>query len=115
MGRKILGVGIVVDVGLAAIGEQTWSQAGVNIGVNVGIYLVGSVCPPLGIVLGIAWFIHSVTHTKSRVTSVDYEQIHGSIAPADATRVTVPSYKLPQKVIPKKIYEQKQYYFEQGK
>lgn len=115
VGRKILGVGIVVDLGLAAIGEQTWSQAGINIGVNVGIYLVGSACPPLGIVLGIAWFIHSVAHSEPRITHVNYEELHGSITPPDATRVSIPQYYPPQKVVPQKIGVQKQYYYEQGK
>lgn len=35
------------------------TDAATNVGVSVGIYIIGDICPPAGIVLGILWFIIS--------------------------------------------------------
>ncbi len=37
------------------------TDAATNVGVSVGIYIIGDICPPAGIVLGILWFIVDAT------------------------------------------------------
>lgn len=117
LGWKIFKAGLVVDFGLFVIGEQTWSQTLVNMGVNTGIYMIGSICPPAGVALGIIWFICNISKRESRITPVAYETLHGSIAPPDATKVVTPYGKeILIKPIPyKNNYSSKQLYFEKGK
>lgn len=110
IGDKLLGIGIIVDLALWRAGEQEWYQTQVNIGVNTGIFFIGKLCPPAGVVLGILWFILNAVHTDPRPSPGTYEQIHGSIAPADATKVQIPFYD--NKIIPRK-YASSQYNFEQ--
>ena len=57
IGDKLFGIGVIIDLALWQAGEQEWYQTKVNIGVNTGIFLIGQVCPPAGVVLGILWFI----------------------------------------------------------
>jgi hypothetical protein len=113
VGNKILGLGIIVDLSLAAVKEQTWEEAGINIAVNTGIWAVGTyICPPAAVVLGIAWFILSSSSGNHIPLRWTYEELHGSNAPADKTRV---AKRLPPVESSKPVYEQKQYYFKQGK
>lgn len=67
------------------------TDAATNVGVSVGIYIIGDICPPAGIVLGILWFIIS-SSKRSFIPAKSYEEIHGTITPADATRVVRPHY-----------------------
>lgn len=99
VGRKIYFAGAIIDTALWFGGEQTFSEAALNVGVNTGIYLVGLVSAPAGIILGILWFITS-SSKRTYVSSQNYEEIHGTIAPADATRVERPYYCEPMKHIP---------------
>lgn len=110
IGDKLFGIGVIIDLALWQAGEQEWYQTKVNIGVNTGIFLIGQVCPPAGVVLGILWFILNAVHTDPRPSPGTYEQIHGSIAPADATKVHNPYYD--NRIIPRK-YVPSQYNFEQ--
>lgn len=114
VGRKIFGLGIIIDVVSAASGEQTWEQAGINVAVNTAIYAIGISCPPAAIVLGIAWFIISSSSPGSHMSVATYEEIHGSITPPDNTKVVRSVDYLPLKQS-RPVYEQKQYYFRQGK
>ncbi len=91
VGRKILGAGIIIDTALWLAGEQNFTDAATNVGVSVGIYIIGDICPPAGIVLGILWFIIS-SSKRSFIPAKSYEEIHGTITPADATRVVRPHY-----------------------
>lgn len=110
VGRKIFIAGVIIDAGLYISGEQTFSEAALNIGVNTGIYLIGLAYPPAGIVLGILWFITSFSKSPYN-PSPSYEEMHGTIAPADATRVVLPHYCEPIKHIP----NNKSYMLNQGK
>lgn len=94
IGRKIFIAGIIVDTTLWATGEQSFSEAAINVGVNTGIYIIGGVCPPVGIVLGILWFITSCSK-RVHITAESYREIHGSVTPADATRVVIPQHYSP--------------------
>ena len=116
VGKKLFVVGVVVDVGLAAAGAQTWEEAGVSIAINTGIYIIGMVCPPLGVALGTIHFLNSIFGGGPvGVVENNYEKIHGTIAPGDAIQVQKP--RIEPLSIPKKkpTYEQKQYEFRQGR
>ena len=99
VGRKIYIAGLVIDTALWISGKQTFSEAALNMGVNTGIYIIGSYFPPVGIALGILWFITSVSK-RPYISPPSYEEIHGTITPADATRVDRPYYCEPMRVRP---------------
>ncbi|WP_417176289.1 hypothetical protein [Alistipes putredinis] len=108
VGKRIFAAGIIIDATLWVAGEQTFSDAALNIGVNTGIYVIGLYCPPAGIALGILWFITSVSK-RPYISVPNYEDIHGTIIPADATRVVRPQYCEPIRYNcnPKQILKQK--------
>lgn len=110
VGRKIFFAGVLIDMALWIFGQQTFSEALLNAGVNTGIYIVGLASAPAGIALGILWFITSLSK-RSYVSSQNYEEIHGTIAPADATRVERPYYCEPMKYSP----NYRKYTLKQGK
>ena len=99
VGRKIYFAGLIIDTALWISGKQTFSEAALNMGVNTGIYIIGAYCPPVGIALGILWFITSVSK-RPYISPPSYEEIHGTITPADATRVDRPYYCEPMRVRP---------------
>ena len=69
--------------------KTAWEDAGISIGINTGIYVVGYFCPPAGAVLGILFLI--LTSNNVHGSSVnDYKKIHGTITPPDNTRVAKP-------------------------
>lgn len=110
VGRKIYFAGLIIDTALWISGKQTFSEAALNMGVNTGIYIIGAYCPPVGIALGILWFITSVSK-RPYISPPSYEEIHGTITPADATRVDRPYYCEPMKVRP----NHKKHILRQGK
>ena len=110
VGRKIYIAGLVIDTALWISGKQTFSEAALNMGVNTGIYIIGSYFPPVGIALGILWFITSVSK-RPYISPPSYEEIHGTITPADATRVDRPYYCEPMRVRP----NHKKHILRQGK
>lgn len=110
VGRKIYIAGLVIDTALWISGKQTFSEAALNMGVNTGIYIIGSYFPPVGIALGVLWFITSVSK-RPYISPPSYEEIHGTITPADATRVERPYYCEPMRVRP----NHKKHILRQGK
>jgi|GEM_PF-747548 hypothetical protein len=117
LSKRILGVGVIVDWTKVATGQQSWQKATVNTAVNIGIYAIGTVCPPAAIVLGIAWFIIS-SSPQPKSCQGSYEEIHGSICPAVSTRVVKPYIQPIQIKNGKSInpsYNAKEQYFNQGR
>jgi len=90
LGRKFFYTGVVIDAALVVAGEQTLEDAAINTAINAGILIIGNFCPPLGVVLGAAYLIYSFIDKPDTSNLPTYEEIHGSIAPADNTRVHNP-------------------------
>jgi len=99
IGNKLTVAGIFLD-GITWVwgNKEEKQEAAVNIAVNVGLYAIGAVCPPAGAVLGILWFILTTFRTDPRASQGSYEQIHGSITPADATNVYLPHFPSANKI-----------------
>jgi hypothetical protein len=96
VGHTLTGIGIIVDWSMVALGEQTLEEAAVNTVVNAGIWAIGLSCTPAAVVLGIAWFIMSLSE-RSYVSSKSYVETFGSITPPDKTRVAPPFQPPPPK------------------
>lgn len=92
--KRVYGIGVGLDITLAAIGAQTWEEAGKSIAINTGILLIGMACPPLGIGLGAIYLIYGIFggDGPQGPIPINYEKIHGTITPADNTRVNVPYF-----------------------
>lgn len=89
-GRRIFWTGVIIDAALVATGEQTIEDAAINTGINAGILIIGHFCPPLGVALGVTYLIYSFIDKPNIGYIPSYEELHGSIAPADNTRVHNP-------------------------
>lgn len=71
--------------------KQNWINFGVNTTVTVGIFIVGLSSAPLAAALGISYLVFSFfSKSPSGYIETDYVKIHGSIAPANNTRVHNP-------------------------
>lgn len=99
IGNKLTVASILLD-GITWVwgNKEEKQEAAINIAVSVGLYAIGTACPPAGAVLGILWFILTTSRTDSHASQGSYEQLHGSIAPADATNVYMPHFPLANKI-----------------
>lgn len=84
VGKKLFVFSLLIDPALAFMGYQSWEKAITNMVVNTGIFLVGCVSAPLGVVLGVGWLMKNDGHKTNPGT---YEEIHGTICPPDNTAV----------------------------
>lgn len=89
-GQKLFMLGVLIDAALVVAGRQSFEEAVANSVINMGILYIGGICPPLGIVLGVGYLVISFANTEDYASPGSYEEMHGSIAPADNTRVNNP-------------------------
>jgi len=97
LGWGFLGLSIYYDVKAFDNNEITGKEALVDIVANGVIFTIGLANPVLGVVLGILYM--SFTAPTGRAIGATYEEIHGTLTPADNTRV----YKAPPKELLKPI------------
>lgn len=74
--------------------KKNWFDFGTNTAVTVGIYIIGTLSPPIAAFLGVSYLVFSIFSEKpTGYIETDYVKIHGSIAPADNTKVHNPLRK----------------------
>jgi hypothetical protein len=93
LGWIFLGASIYYDVKAHNNKEITKKEMWVDIVINGTIFGIGVACPVAGVILGLLYM--GITASPGPGANASYEEIHGSITPADNTRVNILKKELP--------------------
>ena len=91
---KIFWVGTVMEVALFLTGKNSWEETRTSLIINTGIFVIGKICPQAGLVLGTTWLMLNLCKNDPKPSLGSYEEIHGTITPADNLRITKPYIRL---------------------
>jgi hypothetical protein len=103
----------ISDIKAAGNNEVTPGEAFIDIAINGVITRIGCINPLVGVILGLLYM--GFTSRPPNIRYRSYEEIHGSITPADNTRVNIPIRDMPRPCGPRVIQVREQPVLKQGR